>query len=321
MKAMVYTEYGSPDALQLKDIEKPTPSGDEVLIQIRASSINAWDWDLLRGRPYLTRLGGLRRPKYRILGADVAGSVEAVSRDVQQLQPGDDVFGDLSGDGWGGFAEYASARERVLALKPATLTFEHAAAIPQAAVLALQGLRDKGRIQEGQRVLINGAGGGVGTFAVQIAKSFGAEVTAVDSGSKLEMLCSIGADHVIDYRQEDFTSSGQKYDLILDVVATRSVFDYTRALGPNGTFVLVGGSTGRILQIVALGPVITRTIGKHLGPLLHKPNKKDLESITELVEGGNVVPMIDRLYPLSEAPDALRYFGEGQVQGKIVITV
>lgn len=321
MKAIVYTKYGSPDALQLKEVEKPAPRDNEVLIKIRASSVNSWDWDLLRGRPYLTRIGGVLTPKYKILGADIAGRVESVGSNARQLQPGDEVFGDISGSGWGGFAEYVCARERALALKPASMTFEQAAAVPQAAVLALQGLRDKGRIQSGQKVLINGAGGGVGTFAVQIATSFGADVTGVDSTRKLDMLRSIGADQVIDYTQEDFTRNGQHYDLIVDVVVNRSVFDYKRALSPDGIFVLIGGSTGRILQILALAPVISRTSGKKMGPLLHRPSSKDLDAVKELIETGKVVPVIDRQYPLREVPEALRYFGEGHVQGKVVITV
>jgi len=320
MNAMVYQRYGSPDVLQLQEVNKPSPGDNEVLVNIRASSLNAWDWDLVRGRPYLTRLGGPRKPRYKILGADIAGRVEAVGGNVKTLNPGDEVFGDISGCGWGGFAEHTCAREDALALKPASMTFEQAAAVPQAAVLALQGLR-KGQVQAGQRVLINGAGGGVGTFAVQIAKSFGVDVTGVDSTSKLDMLRSIGADEVIDYTQEDFTRNGQRYDLILDVVAHRSIFDYQRALRPNGSLVVVGGSTGRIFQVMSLGPLISRNSGKKLGLLLHKPNRQDLEFLNEMFVAGNVAPVIDRQYPLREVPDALRYFGEGHVQGEIVITV
>ncbi len=321
MKAMVYTDYGPPDVLALREVAMPVPAADEELIRTRASSINSWDWDLLRGRPYLTRIGGLRTPKYRVLGADVAGCVEAVGRDVRRLRPGDEVLGDLSGDGWGGFAEYVCARERSLALKPASMTFERAAAVPQAAVLALQALRDKAQIRAGQRVLINGAGGGVGTFAVQIAKSFGTEVTGVDRAEKLEMLRTIGADHVIDYAREDFTRTGQRYDLIVDVVMNRSPFAFARALQPGGTLVVVGGSTGRILQTVALGPVISRVRGRKLGLLLHRPSRKDLDWLTERIQSGQIVPVIDRTYPLDEVPDAFRYFGTGRVRGKIVITV
>ena len=317
----MYTKYGPPDVLQLKEVEKPAPRDDEVLIKVHAASVNSWDWDLLRGTPFLARLGGLLKPKYKILGADIAGRIEAVGRNAKQFQPGDEVFGDISGCSWGGFAEYVCARENALALKPASMTFEEAAAVPQAAVLALQGLRDKGQIQSGQKVLINGAGGGVGTFAVQIAKSFGAEVTGVDSTGKLDMLRSIGADQVIDYTQEDFTKSGQCYDLILDVVAYRSIFDYKRALSPRGIYVFVGGSMAAFFQVVFLGPWISMTGSKKMGILMHKPNTSDLDFMKELFEAGKVVPVLDRRYPLSEVPEALRYLGEGHARGKVVITV
>ena len=321
MKAIIYTKYGLPDVLRLEEIQKPTPSDDEVLVKVHAASINSWDWDLLRGTPFSNRLGGPLKPQYKTLGADIAGRVEAVGRNVKQFQPGDEVFGDLSGCGWGGFAEYVCAHENALALKAAGMTFEEAAAVPQAAVLALQGLRDKGQIQPEQKVLINGAGGGVGTFAVQIAKSLGAEVTGVDTATKLDMLSSIGADHVIDYTQEDFIRNGQYYDLILDVVAYRSIFDYRRALGPKGAYVIIGGSTATIFQAVFLGPLIAMTTGKKIGLLLHQPSSRDLDVMKEFIESGKVVPVIDRRYPLSDVPEALRYFGEGHVKGKVVITV
>ena len=322
MKAIVYHQYGSPDDLKLEEIEKPTPGDDEVLIKVHAASVNSWDWDLVRGTPFYVRLfgGGLLRPKKKILGADIAGRVDTVGRNVTQFRPGDEVFGDLCGCGWGGFAEYVCARENALALKPASMTFEEAAAVPQAAVMALQGLRDKRQIQPGQTFLMNGAGGGVGTFAMQIAKSFGAEVTGVDSPAKLDMMRSIGADHVIDYTQEDFTRSGQRYDLILDVVAHRSILDYRRALGPNGTYVMIGGSTAALLQAAFLGPLISMTGSKKLGILAHEPNK-DLAFLKELFEAGKVVPVIDGRYTLSEVPEALRYFGQGRAKGKVVITV
>lgn len=320
MKAMVYTNYGSPDVLRLEEVAKPTARDNEVLIHVRASSLNAWDWDLLRGRPYLTRIGGVRNPRYNILGADVAGRVEAVGRDVKELSPGDEVFGDISGNGWGGFAEYVCARERVLTLKPNSMTFEQAAAVPQAAVLALQSLR-KGQIRAGHRVLIVGAGGGVGTFAVQIAKSSGANVTGVDRVDKLDMLRSIGADHVIDYAQEDFSRNGHQYDLIVDVVVNRSIFVYARALAPRGSLVVVGGATGRILQTVTLGPLVSKLSKKTMGVVLHRPNKKDLESISELVVSGQIVAVIDTCYPLHEVAEAFRYFGKGNAKGKVVITV
>ena len=321
MQAIVCPKYGSPDVLQITEVEQPSPEANEVLVRIHASSVNSWDWDLLRGRPYLFRIVAPRRPRQEILGADIAGIVEAVGSNVRRLQPGDAVFGDLSGSGWGGFAKYVCAAEDALALKPPELTFEQAAAVPQAGVLALQGLRKGGEVLAGQRVLINGAGGGVGTFAVQIATSLGAEVTGVDSAEKLDMVRSLGADHVIDYRQEDYTRNGQQYDLILDVVANRSVFDYRRALAPNGTFVIIGGATFRIFQIAALGSLVGRSSGKTLGLLVHKPNIPDLDALAELIVAGKVRPVIDREYSLEQVPDALRYFESGRVQGKVVITM
>jgi len=322
MKAIVYTERGPPPVFQQIEVEIPTPKDDEVLVKVNAASVNSWDWELLRTRPSMVSLGKRSDPRYKILGADIAGRVEAVGRDVKQLKPGDEVFGDLCQSGWGGFAEYVCARENALSLKPASMTFEEAAAVPQAGLLALQGLRKKRQIQPGQKVLINGAGGGVGTFAVQIAKSYGAEVTGVDSTRKLGMLRSIGADHVIDYTQEDFTKNGQRYDLILDVVTYRSIFDYKRALSPKGIYVMLGGgSWARVFQTMFLGPLISMIGSKKMGILMHKPNKKDLNFMKELFEAGKVVPVIDRRYPLSEVAEALRYFGEGHARGKVVITV
>jgi len=322
MKAIVYQKYGSPDVLELKEVEKPTPKDNEVLIKVHAAAVNSTDLGFLEGKPFVVRLMlGLLKPKLKILGCDIAGRVEAVGRNVKQFQPGDEVFGDISGCGLGGFAEYVCARENVLALKPAGMTFEEAAAVPQAAVLALQGLRNKGQIQPGQKVLINGAGGGVGTFAVQIAKSFGAFVTGVDSTGKLDMMRSIGADRVIDYTQEDFTKNGQVYDLILDVVTYRSIFDYKRVLGPKGIYVMLGGgSWARVYQTMFLGPLISMTGSRKMGILMHKPNK-GLAFIKELFEAGKVVPVIDRRYSLSKVAEALRYFGEGHAKGKVVITL
>ncbi len=320
MKAIVYTKYGSPDVLQLKEVEKPTPKDNEVLVTVHAASLNSWDWDLLRGKPFLVRLWGLLRPKYQILGADIAGRVEAVGKNVKLFQPGDAVFGDLCRCGWGGFAEYVCAKENALAIKPASMTFEEVAAIPQAGVMALQSIRDKGQVQPGQQVLINGAGGGVGTFAVQIAKSYGAEVTGVDNTKKLDMLHSIGADQVIDYTQEDFTKNGQRYDLIVDVVANRSIVDYKRALSPNGILVMVGGSMSALFQTFFLGPWISMMGSKKMGILAHEPNK-NLVHMKEFFETGKVVPVIDRRYPLSEVAEALRYLGEGHAKGKVVINL
>ena len=334
MKAIDCSKYGSPDVLHLKEVERPTPKEDEALVKVHAASINAADLEILRGN-WSARFGGLLKPKHKILGSDVAGRIEAVGRNVKQFQPGDEIWGDLSIPlGYGAFAEYVCVPENALRLKPARMTFEEAAAIPSAGANALQNLRgvgasspsfllsDKGEIQPGQKVLINGAGGGVGTFAVQIAKSFGAEVTGVDGPSKLDMLRSIGADHVIDYTQEDFTKSGQRYDFILDVVASRSIFDYKRALTPNGIFVMVGGSLSAILQGFLLGPLISMTGNKKLGIVMWKPNnQEDLAILEELFAAGKVLPIIDRCYPISEVPEALRYLEEGHAKGKVVITV
>jgi NADPH:quinone reductase-like Zn-dependent oxidoreductase len=320
MKAIVFTRYGSPDVLELREVDKPTPKDDEVLIRVHAASLNDWDWGALQGTPFVNRLlFGLSSPRKQILGSDIAGRVEAVGKAVLQFRPGDDVFGDLSGS-WGGFAEYVCAREDALALKAPSMTFEEAAAIPQAAMLALQGLRDVGRIQPGQTLLINGAGGGVGTFAIQMARLYGAEVTGVDSTGKLDLLRSLGAAHVIDYTQTDFTTTGQRYDLILDVKTKRSPVEWTRALRPNGRYVTVGGSMARLYQALLLWPWISMIQKKKLGIVVLKPNK-DLGYMKELFEAGKVVPIIDGPYPLSEVPEAFRHFGAGRHKGKVVITV
>ncbi len=323
MKAIVHYKYGPPDVLNLEEVRKPTPKEDEVLVNVHAASANAADWHLLRADPFLVRIMGfgLLKPKNTILGADIAGRVEAVGRNVTQFQPGDEVFGDLSGDGFGGFAEYVCASEDALALKPANISFEEAAAAPLAAVTALQGLRDKGKIQPGQKVLINGASGGVGTFAVQIAKSFGAEVTGVCSTSKLDMVRSIGADHVIDYTQEDFTKNGQHYDLILAANGYHPISHYKRALSPNGIYVMTGGSGAQMFQAMLLGPIMSMTGSKKMGNTMAKPNKKDLALLAELLETGKVVPVIDRRYPLREVPEAIRHLEEGHARGKVVITL
>jgi NADPH:quinone reductase-like Zn-dependent oxidoreductase len=324
MKAIVYHTYGSPDVLKLQEVQKPVPQDDEVLVKVRAASINAAELHLLRGKPFLMRLMGfgLLKPKHTILGAAMAGRVEAVGRNVTQLQPGDEVFGDLSNCGWGAFAEYVCACEDALALKPANLSFEEAAAVPLAAVTALQGLRAKGQIQPRQKVLIQGAGGGVGTFAVQIAKSFGAEVTGVCSTRNVDMVRSIGADHVIDYTQEDFTQNGQRYDLILAVNGYHSIFDYKRALSPKGVYVMIGGSNAHLFQAMLLGPLISRTGRQKMGSMgVAKPNQKDLGFMKELLEARKVVPVIDRRYPLGETAEAIRYLEEGHTKGKVVITV
>ena len=324
MKAIVYTHYGSPDMLQLKEVEKPTPRDNEVLLKVYATSVNAGDLHVLRADPFLIRLMGygLLKPKNKILGAAIAGRIEAIGGNVKQFQPGDDVFGDLSESGKrGGFAEYVCASADALVLKPSRLSFEEAAAVPVAAVTALQGLRDKGHIQAGQKVLINGASGGVGTFAVQIAKSFGAEVTAVCSTSNVDAARSMGADHVIDYTKEDFTQNGQHYDLIVAANGNRSISEYKRALRPNGTYVVTGGSKKQTYQAMLLGPWISMTGTKKMGNLMAKPNTKDLGFVKELLEAGKVIPVIDRRYPLSETAEALRYLEAGRARGKVVITV
>ena len=320
MRAIVYEEYGPPEVLQLKEVEKPAPKDNEVLVKVHAASVNYIDWQILRGESFFLRLttGGLLKPKHKILGDDIAGRVEAVGINVKQFQPGDEVFGISNFDA---FAEYVCVPENALALKPASMTFEEAAAVPEAAIPALQGLRDHGQIQPGQKVLINGASGGVGTFAVQIAKSFGAEVTGVCSTRKLDMVRSIGADHVVDYTREDFTKSGQRYDLILANAGEHSIFEYKRALNPEGIYVCTGGSLAQYFQATLLGPLISMMGSKKLGSMLGKPNQKDYDFLIELIEAGKVVPVIDRRYPLSEVPEALRYYGGGHVQGKVVITV
>jgi NADPH:quinone reductase-like Zn-dependent oxidoreductase len=320
MKAVVYEKYGSPDVLKLREVETPTPKDDEVLVRIHAVSINDWDWALLPGTPLVARLlSGLFSPRQTILGCDIAGRIEAIGKNVKRFKPGDEVFGDLS-PRFGGFAEYVCAPETGLALKPPAMTFVEAAAIPQAAMLAVQGLRDRGGIQRGQKLLINGAGGGVGTFALQIAKLYGAEVTGVDSSAKLDFMRSLGFDKVIDYTQEDFTRNGIHYDLILDAKTNRSVFDYARALSLHGTYVTVGGSMPRLLQVVFLGPLISLFSKKAMRLVVLKQNK-DLAYMSELFEAGKVKSVIEKLRTLSEVPEAMRYFGAGHHKGKVVITL
>jgi len=322
LKAVVFTKYGPPDVLRLEDVPKPTPGDNEVLVQVRAASVNAADWHIMRADPFMVRLYfGLLKPKHRILGADIAGRVEAVGNSVKQFKPGDEVFGDISATGLGGFAEYVSTGESALAKKPDGMTFEQTAAVPFASVTALQGLRNKGRIQAGQKVLINGASGGVGTFAVQIAKALGAEVTGVCSTRNVDMVRSIGADHVIDYTREDFTRNGRRYDLILAANGSRSIFDYKRALSPQGTYVMIGGSGTQMFQAMFLGPWMSMMSSKKIGNLLQKPNHDDLVFVKELIETGKVAPVIDRRYQLGEVPEAIRYVEEGHTRGKVVITV
>jgi NADPH:quinone reductase-like Zn-dependent oxidoreductase len=321
MKAIVRTKYGSPDILELKDVDKPVPQDNQALVKIRAASVNPLDWHILRGKPLLVRFMGFGflKPKHQILGADIAGLVEAVGRNVTQFKVGDEVFG----SGLGGFAEYACFREDKLVLKPEAMAFEQAAAVPVAGLTALQALRDQGRLQAGQRVLINGASGGVGTFAVQIAKALGAHVTGVCSGRNLEMVRAIGADHVIDYTKEDFWRSGKKYDLIVDNNAGRSLLKPVRALNPTGIYVFVGGSAFilTMLQELILKPLYSRKKGRKIVSCMANVNQTDLAFLKELLEAGKVTPVIDRRYTLSEVPEAIRYLEEGHARGKVVITL
>ena len=312
--------YGTPDVLELRDVAKPTPKADEVLVRVLAASVNDWDWGLLRGAPVNRLFNGLYRPRVHILGGDIAGRVEAVGGAVKAFQPGDEVYGDLCMSGFGAFAEFACAPERCLARKPARMTFEQAAAIPQAGMLAVQGLIDVGRIRSGQKLLVNGAGGGVGTFALQIAKLYDVEVTVVDKPGKLDMLRAMGADHVVDYLAEDFTRSGKCYDLILDVKTNRSPIAYARALNPDGTYATVGGSIPRLLQALVLGPVLARLYHKHVRIVVLKPNK-DLAYMNGLFEAGKLQPVIDGPYKLADLPEAFRLFGTGDHKGKIVVTM
>jgi len=319
MKAIVYEKYGSPDVIQLKDIETPTPKDDEVLIKIHAASVNAYDWHFLTADIFLIRFmgGGLLKPKNTRLGADMAGRIEAVGKNVKEFQPGDEVFGMVKGS----FAEYVCAPENALALKPVHTSFNETAAIPMAAITALQGLRDEGQIRAGQKVLINGASGGVGTFAVQIAKSFGTEVTAVCSTRNLEQARSIGAEHVIDYTKEDFTKNGQQYDLVFAANGYHSLSAYKRALTPKGIYVMAGGSMAQIFQSMLMGSMMSETGGRKMTGVSAKRNQNDLIFIKELFEAGKVKSIIDRQYPLSEAAEALRYLGAGHARGKVVISV
>jgi NADPH:quinone reductase-like Zn-dependent oxidoreductase len=320
MKAIVRETYGPPDVLDLEEVPLPTLRDGDVLVRVHAASANAGDWHLLRGTPLPFRLvAGLRRPKFKIIGTDVAGHVEAVGRNVTQFRPGDEVFGELSRCGFGAYAEFAAAPEKALALKPANLSFEEAATIPTAGCTALQGLR-KGRIQRGQRVLINGASGGVGTFAVQIAKTFGTEVTAVCSTRNVDMMRSIGADHVLDYSKDDFAALGQRYDLILAANGNRSIWDYKRALSAHGSYVMSGGSNRQLAEALLFGPLLSMGRQK-FGNLLVKPNQADLMVLKELCETGRVRPVIDRRFQLSEVPAAVRYVEDGHARGKVAITL
>lgn len=320
MKAIVFTKYGSPKDLELKEVEKPTPGASEVLVKIRATVVNDYDWSMVRGKPYLYRLMfGLLKPRIQIPGMELAGVVEALGSNTTTFKVGDAVYGDISEYGFGSFAEYACINEKALILKPDTMSFEEAASIPHAAMLAVQGLIDVGEIQRGQELLINGAGGGMGTFGLQIAKLYDARVTGVDTGKKLEMMKSIGFDHIIDYKKEDFTRNGQRYDLILDAKTNRSPFAYLRSLKSKGRYVTVGGYLNRLLQALVSKPLISIFSNKTVHIVGLKPNK-DLDYINKIFEEGKIKCIIDGPYKLSEAPWAIQYFGEGRHNGKIVIS-
>jgi NADPH:quinone reductase-like Zn-dependent oxidoreductase len=320
MKAIVYHQYGSADVLHLEEVQKPIPANNQLLIKVHAVSVNRSDWESLTGKPLYARFGGLIKPGNKILGSDIAGIVEAVGKDVKKYQIGDEVLGMMLNYG-GGFAEYACITEKALAQKPAGMTFEDAAAIPQAAMIALQGICGKGKVQPGQKVLINGAGGGTGIFAIQLAKLAGAEVTGVDNSEKLGLIRSLGADHVIDYTIEDFTRNGLQYDLVLDVIAHRSVFACQRSLAPNGTYLMVGDSVSTMFQCLLLGSWIRRKTGRKMSILGVQPDAKDLLNMIELIESGKIKLVIDKQYALSETAEALRYLGEGHARGKVVISV
>jgi NADPH:quinone reductase-like Zn-dependent oxidoreductase len=318
MKAVVYTRYGPPEVLRLTDVQAPVPKGDEVLVEVHAVSLNASDWEVLRGKPLYSRLGGPFRPRHHILGSDIAGRVVAAGRNATRFDPGEDVFADILSY-MGGFAEYVCVPETALAPMPTGLTYEQAAALPQAGAIALQGIQDKGRVQPGHKVLINGAGGGSGMYAIQLAKLRGAEVTGVDNGEKLEFMRSLGADHVIDYTRDDFTTNGRTYDLILDVAAHRPAFAYERSLTPGGRYLYVGGSVATLLQVLLIGPVIGRAAGKKIRLLAVRLGAQHLAPLVELCQAGKIATVIDRRYPLSQVPQALQYLGEGHAKGKVVV--
>ncbi len=322
MKAIFCTKYGSPDVLKLIEVDKPTPQANEVLVKVHAAAVNAGDWHLMRADPFLVRLMfGLTKPKHPILGSDMAGTVEAVGKDVKGFRPGDQVFGNMADCGFGAFAEYVAAPESVLAPKPTNLSWEEAAAVPLSAGTALQALRNHGQIRSGMKVLINGASGGVGTFAVQIAKALGAEVTGVCSTGKMEMVRALGADHVIDYTQEDFSQNGVQYDLILGANGYQPLAAYERALSPTGVYVMIGGAMAQLFQAMLLGPWKSKKGGKKMKNMLMRSNQEDLLVLKELLEAGKITPVIDRRFPLQDVPDAIRYVEEGHAKGKVVITL
>ena len=321
MKAIVYHQYGTPDQLQLQEVVKPEPKKGEVLVKVISASINSWDLDMLRGNSWIIKLiSGLTKPRYKILGADIAGVIVSIGAGIKDFKVGDEVFGDIAEPHFGGFAEYVSVKEKLLAKKSPRMSFNQAAALPQAGLLALQGLRYHGDILPGQSILINGAGGGVGTFALQYAKSIGAEVTCVDLEEKFDVLRKLGADYLIDFRKEDYTRTGKQYDKILDVTAYRSVKDYKRALKPHGIFAMIGGSMGGLLvRMMIVEPFLSKFGHKKLGIMGYRPNRNDLDLLSQLFENGKVIPVIDKSFPLEEAANAFHYFISGKFKGKIVI--
>jgi NADPH:quinone reductase-like Zn-dependent oxidoreductase len=322
MKAIVYDRYGGPDGLRFEEVEKPPPKRDQVLVKICAVSVNAPDWRLMRATPFMARAhSGLLRPKYRILGCDIAGVIEEVGPEAKQFRVGDEVFGDLASFGYGGFAEYVSPAEKALAQKPPGITFEAAAACPMAGMTALQGLRDRAGVRPGHKVLIVGASGGVGTFAVQVARLLGAEVTAVCSTGKADLARSLGADHVIDYTQEDFAKNGQLYDVIFAVNGFRPIRVYQRALAAKGIYLMAGGDWPQIQQAMLWGPLLSVLGSKKLGVCPTQANQTDLTYLGELLEAGKLKPVIDRRFPLSAVADAIRYVEEGHARGKVIINV
>lgn len=321
MKAILLKEYGLPNVLEIGEVAKPIPDDNEVLVKIHSTSINDWDWSLIRGKPFVIRLiYGLKKPKINIPGVDVSGKIEAVGDNVSSFKIGDEIYCDLSECGCGGFAEYVCVPEKVLSKKPTNISYNDASALPHAGTLALQGIVEKGEVKSGQRILINGAGGGVGTLGIQILKSYDVTITGVDSDEKLDLMKSLDFDSVIDYKKVDFTDTGDKYDLILDTKSNRSVFKYARSLKKNGRYITVGGSMSRLVEIALLGSLISLFTGKKLSVLIHKPNK-GLDQITKLVEKGQIKPVVDGPYRFDKIPELIQYFGEGKHLGKIVVEI
>ncbi len=321
MKAILLEEYGLPGTLEVGDVAKPIPKDDEVLVKVHSASINDWDWGIVRGKPFVIRLFfGLKKPKIRIPGVDVSGEIEAVGGNVSSFKIGDEIYCDLSECGCGGFAEYVCIPEKNLSKKPSNISHNNAAALPHAGLLAHQGLVEKGKVKSGQHILINGAGGGVGTLGIQILKSYSVKVSGVDSHEKLDMMRSLGFDNVMDYKKEDFTDTGEKYDLILDTKSNRSVFKYARSLKKNGTYITIGGSMYRLLGIALMGSLISLFTRKKLSVLFHQPNK-GLDQISKLAKKGQIKPVIDGPYEFEKIPELIQYFGEGRHVGKIVVEI